>query len=65
MLSFDPYNILLSDDEYRTAIAQKPNISGLQRKVDFTIAKVEAVQTPMTSISPPPGRPVAGSGGGQ
>jgi monofunctional glycosyltransferase len=40
---------VLSDDEYRLAITQKPNIAGLQRKVDFTIAREEAVQTPMTS----------------
>jgi monofunctional biosynthetic peptidoglycan transglycosylase len=41
---------VLSDGEYRTAIAQKPNTDGLQRKVDFTIARVEAVQAPMTSV---------------
>jgi monofunctional glycosyltransferase len=40
---------VLSDDEYRLAITQKPNIAGLQRKVDFTIAREEAVQEPMTS----------------
>jgi monofunctional biosynthetic peptidoglycan transglycosylase len=40
---------VLSDDEYRLAITQKPNIAGLQRKVDFTIAREEAVQAPMTS----------------
>jgi monofunctional biosynthetic peptidoglycan transglycosylase len=40
---------VLSDDEYRAAMAQEPNIAGLQRKVDFSIARSEAVQTPMTS----------------
>jgi monofunctional biosynthetic peptidoglycan transglycosylase len=40
---------VLSDDEYRLSITQKPNIAGLQRKVDFTIAREEAVQAPMTS----------------
>jgi monofunctional biosynthetic peptidoglycan transglycosylase len=40
---------VLSDDEFRLAITQKPNIAGLQRKVDFTIAREEAVQAPMTS----------------
>jgi monofunctional biosynthetic peptidoglycan transglycosylase len=40
---------VLSDDEYRLAITQKPNIAGLQRKVDFTIAREEAIQAPMTS----------------
>jgi monofunctional glycosyltransferase len=40
---------VLSDDEYRLAITQKPNIAGMQRKVDFTIAREEAVQAQMTS----------------
>jgi monofunctional biosynthetic peptidoglycan transglycosylase len=41
---------VLSDDEFRLAMAQKPNTDGLQRKVDFAIARVEAVQAPMTSV---------------
>jgi monofunctional biosynthetic peptidoglycan transglycosylase len=40
---------VLSGDEYRLALAQEPNITGLQRKVDESIAKVEVVQVPMTS----------------
>ncbi|MCP6657845.1 transglycosylase domain-containing protein, partial [Klebsiella pneumoniae] len=30
---------VLSDDEYRQALAQTPNIAGLQRKVDASIEK--------------------------
>jgi monofunctional glycosyltransferase len=40
---------VLSDDEFRVAIEQAPNIAGLQRKVDFSIAREEAVQAPMSS----------------
>ena len=55
---------VLSDDEFRLAITQKPNIAGLQRKVDFTIARVEAVQAPMTSIFPPQGDELPAAEGG-
>jgi monofunctional biosynthetic peptidoglycan transglycosylase len=44
---------VLSGDEYRLALAQEPNIAGLQRKVDESIAKVEVVQAPMTSTIMP------------
>jgi monofunctional biosynthetic peptidoglycan transglycosylase len=41
---------VLSEDEYRLALAEEPPVAGLQRKVDESIAK-EAVQTPLTSAS--------------
>jgi monofunctional biosynthetic peptidoglycan transglycosylase len=44
---------VLTDDEYRLAISQEPNIAGLQRKVDFSIAREEAVQKPMSSATVP------------
>jgi len=46
---------ILSDDEYRLAILEEPNITGLQRKVDVSIAKVEAAQAQMSSAVPPKG----------
>jgi monofunctional glycosyltransferase len=46
---------VLSEDEYRLAIAEEPNIAGLQRKVDESIAKVEVVQAPMSSAAQPQG----------
>ncbi len=44
---------VLSEDEYRQALAETPNIAGLQAKVDEGIAKAEVVQAPMTSTSVP------------
>jgi monofunctional biosynthetic peptidoglycan transglycosylase len=44
---------VLSDDEYRTAILEEPNIAGMQRKVDVSIAREEATQTQMSSAVPP------------
>lgn len=44
---------VLSEDEYRQALAEEPNIAGLQRKVDESIAKEEVVQTPMSSAALP------------
>jgi monofunctional biosynthetic peptidoglycan transglycosylase len=41
---------VLSEDEYRLALAEEPNIAGLQRKVDESIEK-EIVQAPMTSAA--------------
>jgi monofunctional biosynthetic peptidoglycan transglycosylase len=41
---------VLTEEEYRLALAELPNINGLQRKVDESIAK-EVVQMPMTSAS--------------
>ena len=43
---------VLSEDEYRLALAEEPNIAGLQRKVDESIAKDEVVQAQMTSVTP-------------
>ena len=41
---------VLSEDEYRLALAEEPPVAGLQRKVDESIAK-EIVQMPMTSAT--------------
>ena len=54
---------VLSEDEYRTALSEEPNVAGLQRKVDASIAKEEVVQTQMTSSSlPNAGEPPAAEG---
>lgn len=44
---------VLSEEEYRLALAEEPNIAGLQRKVDESIARSEVVQAPMTSAALP------------
>jgi len=44
---------VLSGEEYRLALAEEPNIAGLQRKVDESIARPEVVQAPMTSAALP------------
>ncbi len=44
---------VLSEDEYRLALMEEPNITGLQRKVDESIAKEQIVQKPMTSATTP------------
>jgi monofunctional biosynthetic peptidoglycan transglycosylase len=44
---------VLSEDEYRLAMKEEPNVAGLQRKVDESIAKEEVVQTQMTSAIVP------------
>ena len=44
---------VLSEDEYRLALASEPNIAGLQAKVDKSIAKAEAIQAPMSSAALP------------
>ncbi len=41
---------VLSESEYRLALAEEPPVAGLQRKVDESIAK-EVVQLPMTSAA--------------
>ncbi len=41
---------VLSEDEYRLAMAEEPPIAGLQRKVDESLA-TEVVQMPMTSAA--------------
>jgi monofunctional biosynthetic peptidoglycan transglycosylase len=43
---------VLSEEEYRQALAEEPNITGLQQKVDESITK-ETIQTPMTSAAAP------------
>ncbi len=42
---------VLSEDEYRQALAEMPNIAGLQRKVDDSIKKEELVQAPISSAT--------------
>ncbi len=44
---------VLSEDEYRLALAEEPNIAGLQAKVDESIAKAEVIQAPMSSAALP------------
>jgi monofunctional biosynthetic peptidoglycan transglycosylase len=44
---------VLSEDEYRLALAEEPNIAGLQRKVDESIAKEEVVQERLSSSTLP------------
>jgi monofunctional biosynthetic peptidoglycan transglycosylase len=43
---------VLTEEEYRSALAEAPNIAGMQRKVDESIAK-EVVLSPMTSAAAP------------
>ena len=50
---------VLTGEEYQLALAQEPNIAGLQRKVDESIAKVEVVQAPLTSAVMPEARETA------
>ncbi len=45
---------VLSEDEYRLALAETPNIAGLQAKVDESIARAEVVQAPISSAALPP-----------
>lgn len=40
---------VLSEDEYRSALAEMPNIAGLQRKVDANIQLPPLIQEPMSS----------------
>jgi monofunctional glycosyltransferase len=42
---------VLSEDEYRVALAQEPNISGLQRKVDESIQKQELFENISSAVS--------------
>ena len=44
---------VLTEDEYRQALAQMPNIAGLQRKVDESIKREEVAFTNTTSAAPP------------
>ncbi|HEY6009116.1 MAG TPA: biosynthetic peptidoglycan transglycosylase [Geobacteraceae bacterium] len=55
---------VLAEEEYRQALAEVPNIAGLQRKVEESIAK-EAVQPPMSSatLATPPEEAPEGEGG--
>ena len=43
---------VLSEEEYRQALAEEPNVTGMQKKVDESITR-EIVQTPMTSAAAP------------
>ena len=42
---------VLSEEEYRTALAQEPNISGLQRKVDESIKKQEIFENLSSAVT--------------
>jgi monofunctional glycosyltransferase len=56
---------VLSGDEYRLAMAEEPNIVGLQRKVDESIAKVDVVQAQLSSaVMPKSGAGTASEGTG-
>ncbi|MDY0383789.1 MAG: biosynthetic peptidoglycan transglycosylase [Geobacter sp.] len=44
---------VISADEYQTALAQAPNIGGLQRKVDFSLQQ-ELIQQPQSSSQQAP-----------
>ncbi len=46
---------VLSEEEYRRAVAETPNIAGLQRKVDESIKKEEAFQNVSSAVRPEPG----------
>jgi monofunctional biosynthetic peptidoglycan transglycosylase len=54
---------VVSEEEYRLALAEMPNIAGLQRKVDESIRKVEAFPNQSSVILPAP--PGGGSGEGE
>jgi monofunctional biosynthetic peptidoglycan transglycosylase len=43
---------VLSEGEYRTALAQQPNIAGLQRKVDESIQKEELFENLTSAVVP-------------
>jgi len=43
---------VLSAGEYRVALAQEPNIAGLQRKVDESIEKVELFENISSAVAP-------------
>jgi monofunctional biosynthetic peptidoglycan transglycosylase len=43
---------VLSEGEYRLALAQEPNISGLQRKVDESIQKEELFENMSSAVTP-------------
>jgi monofunctional biosynthetic peptidoglycan transglycosylase len=64
---------VLSEDEYQRALAEIPNIAGLQRKVDESIKKVEAFPNrtgaslpplPAEGVEEPPAREEPGGDGG-
>ena len=54
---------VVSEEEYRQALAEMPNIAGLQRKVDESIRKEEAFPNLSSAIRP--GTPAGGSGEGE
>ena len=54
---------VLSEEEFRQALAEMPNIAGLQQKVDENIRKEEAF--PNLSGAILPGPPAGGSGEGE
>lgn len=44
---------VLSEDEYRAALAQQPNIAGMQRKVDKSIAETPVFAAPSSARNEP------------
>lgn len=57
---------VLSEEEYRMALAEEPNVSGLQKKVDDSIRKVEVLTNISSATVPlPPSAEKAGGGSQQ
>ncbi|HEX9080354.1 MAG TPA: transglycosylase domain-containing protein [Desulfuromonadaceae bacterium] len=54
---------VLSEDEYRTALAEQPNIAGLQRKVDQSVSQPPVFAAPSSSRREAPESPPAGEQG--
>jgi monofunctional glycosyltransferase len=52
---------VLTEEEYRLALAEEPNVTGMQRKVEESIAR-EIVQAPLTSAVGPKGGESAPTG---
>ena len=48
---------VLSEDEYLAALAQQPNIAGMQRKVDKSIATAPVFTAPSSARNEPAGQP--------
>ncbi|HEX8959967.1 MAG TPA: biosynthetic peptidoglycan transglycosylase [Geobacteraceae bacterium] len=48
---------VLTEEEYRLALAEEPNISGLQKKVDDSIRKEEVLTNMSSATVPPPPSP--------
>ncbi|MBI2354089.1 MAG: transglycosylase domain-containing protein [Deltaproteobacteria bacterium] len=51
---------VLGETEYQAALAEQPNIAGLQRKVDRIIAQPPVFTSPSSAVKEPAGEPVDG-----